>query len=404
MDTNIPLPFGIKGIKTENIVYEGNTMVLYLTKQIDFGVCPCCGTISSKIKDKNTIDKVIDIPMPESKVKLKLIKRRFKCVNTLCSINTFTEAVEGLRKAQIYTDSFINHIYQLAKRSTCADIYKYFKKDCGLEISQTSFYRKYKESCLKHPINNEGPVSTSYIGLDEFSKGSGHDYGVVITDLEKRRIIEMVDGGKTKEAAKNALSFVEKEKLSACCIDMWEPFKMAISEMNPQALIVIDPFHVVLKVNAAVDKVRKRIRKKFKLPEKKEAMFEIKSLLLSAAEKLSDEQTIKLWDILSMDYELKKAYEFKELLRMLYKRQDKEFVPKYFANWIKEAKNSGIEEILDVADTYQNWSNEILNWWKCPISNGFTEGVINKIKTINRRAYHYNNFESLRYKVLSQEK
>ena len=402
MENNIvQLPFGIKGVKAEKVEYEGDISIVYLVKQMDFGVCPCCGTISNKIKDRATINRVIDIPIPELKIKYRLVKRRFKCINTLCTTNTFTEAIDGLRKSHVYTDPFTNYIYHLAKRSTCSEIYQHLKKDYGLDISRSSFYLKYQEACLNYSVDNDNPVSTPYIGLDEFSKGSGHDYGVVITDLAKKKIIEMVDGGKTKEAAKHAISFVETEKITACCIDMWEPFKLAIAESIPNALIVIDPFHVIQKVNEAVDKVRKRVRKRLKLPEKKESLFDVKSLILSGSERITDKQVIKLWEILSLDVELKKAYEFKELLRMLYKRQDKENVPKYFSNWIKEALYSGIPEVIEASTTYQNWFSEILNWWKHPISNGFTEGIVNKIKTVDRRAYHYNNFESLRHKVLT---
>ena len=65
-------------------------------------------------------------------------------------------------------------------------------------------------------------------------------------------------------------------------------------------MIVIDPFHVVQKVNNAVDDVRKRVRNRLKLPEKKESLFEVKKLILSGSERLSAEDTTKLWEILAM--------------------------------------------------------------------------------------------------------
>jgi hypothetical protein len=35
----------------------------------------------------------------------------------------------------------------------------------------------------------------------------------------------------------------------------------------------------------------------------------------------------------------------------------------------------------------QNWYRGILNTFDCPYTNGFTEGINNKIKVLNRNAY-----------------
>ncbi|WP_176230555.1 transposase [Candidatus Hakubella thermalkaliphila] len=45
----------------------------------------------------------------------------------------------------------------------------------------------------------------------------------------------------------------------------------------------------------------------------------------------------------------------------------------------------------------------ILNFWKHRICNAITEGKINKIKALRRRAFNYNNFQTLRLKILEQE-
>jgi len=46
------------------------------------------------------------------------------------------------------------------------------------------------------------------------------------------------------------------------------------------------------------------------------------------------------------------------------------------------------------------WSKGILNSFDCPYTNGFIEGVNNKIKVLKRNAYGYCNFTCLRNRIL----
>lgn len=48
----------------------------------------------------------------------------------------------------------------------------------------------------------------------------------------------------------------------------------------------------------------------------------------------------------------------------------------------------------------RSWRTELLAYFEEPTTNGYAEGVINKIKTIKRRAYGLPRFESFRQRVL----
>ncbi|MDI6642275.1 MAG: transposase [Elusimicrobiota bacterium] len=130
-------------------------------------------------------------------------------------------------------------------------------------------------------------VSTKYVGLDEFSYLKWHTYGVILEDLVTHKTIDMVAGGKTKACAKAVLSRVVAERVEGACIDMWEAFKIACLEMLPNALIVVDKFHVVKLINEALENVRKRITPDF--PEEQSTfLFENRFILLTGKERLTD--------------------------------------------------------------------------------------------------------------------
>ncbi|MFQ6092530.1 MAG: transposase, partial [bacterium] len=97
------------------------------------------------------------------------------------------------------------------------------------------------------------------------------------------------------------------------------------------------------------------------------------------------------------------AYELKELLRAIYAGENLQTATVELSHWIQEAQANGIPEVAEAAGTFGRWKPEILNFWVYRIDNAVTEGKINKIKTLRRRAYNYNNFEPLRLKILQQQ-
>jgi len=284
---------------------------------------------------------------------------------------------------------------------TYTGAYKYLQ-EAHCRVALSTVYQRAQDQLHVH-VRIPAMVETTYVGIDEFSKGKNHDYGVVLVNLECNKVIDLVDGGKTKKAAAALLSKVNTDRIKACAIDMWQPFRDACREVLPQAAVVVDRFHVIKETNEALDKVRKRARKHMKSKEKKVSLFKYKELILMGMENLSPKQEERLWQILSWHRDLSRSYELKELLRTIYAGKDAEKAPQELDNWIREVENNNIPEMTEVAQTVKHWRKEILNFWIHPITNAVTEGKINKIKTLRRRAYNYNNFQSLRLKVLEQE-
>ena len=60
-----------------------------------------------------------------------------------------------------------------------------------------------------------------------------------------------------------------------------------------------------------------------------------------------------------------------------------------------------LPEFKVLLNTFDNWREEILNYFDYPISNGFVEGKNNRIKTIKRMAYGYRNMDNFRLRILA---
>jgi transposase len=86
----------------------------------------------------------------------------------------------------------------------------------------------------------------------------------VVSDLDKSSLLEVIDSHKSEEIIEvlKAKSQEARENVKEVSVDMWGGFQKVIKEVFPNALIVIDRFHVMKLVNKAVNKIRLLLRVK----------------------------------------------------------------------------------------------------------------------------------------------
>ncbi len=98
------------------------------------------------------------------------------------------------------------------------------------------------------------------MGVDEIFLGKTQKFLTVVSNLEtgeplwfgRERKKETLD-----EFFGMQLSALQRGRITAACVDMWEPFTASILEWAPQCRIVYDKFHVMQHANQAVDEVRR---------------------------------------------------------------------------------------------------------------------------------------------------
>lgn len=396
----LPLAMGMKHMSVADIKEIDGAALIVLRNTLEFGVCPECGSVSQTIKDRH-VHEVVDRPIFENGTRLQVIKQRWKCLNDLCKVNTFTEDIEGLPRKHTHTQDFYHEAYQLSRGMTCTDVYKHFR-NAHCRVSLSSIYKK-TQALLKSNVATPTNIETRFVGLDEFATGKGHHYGLVLVDLEQNKVIDVIGEGKTKRATQRILATLNPQKLEAVCIDMSLIFRKTCNEMFPHALVVVDCFHVIKLLNESLGRLRKKVRGSVSNPERRKAFFKYRGLLLSGFERLSPKQKDMLWNIFLWNRELCCVYKFKEHVRAIYAIKDSETASRGLDELIKAGQASNIKEIVDATETLITWKKEILNFWTYRISNGVTEGKVHKIKTIRRKAYNYNDFGSLRLNILQQE-
>ena len=98
------------------------------------------------------------------------------------------------------------------------------------------------------------------IGVDEIQYAKGHKYLTLVyqIDLGVTRLL-WVGKERTIESFQGFFTVIGDElasKIVFVCSDMWEPYLKVIREKCSEALHILDRFHIVAKMNKALDEVR----------------------------------------------------------------------------------------------------------------------------------------------------
>ena len=106
-------------------------------------------------------------------------------------------------------------------------------------------------------------------------------------------------------------------------------------------------------------------------------------------------------ELLNINEELNQGYILKELFLDLLNYSDYEHAEEEIREWIMVCKDSGLLEFEEAASTIENWLPYIVNSFiDKRFSNGYTEGLNNKIKVVKRVAFGYKNFDFFRLRLL----
>ena len=108
-----------------------------------------------------------------------------------------------------------------------------------------------------------------------------------------------------------------------------------------------------------------------------------------------------LEDILKISSDLMEGYCLKEEFLDIIHHYNQMDIEEQINKWISKCMEKDIPEFIEVAKTISRWKEYILNSFIDErYSNGYTEGINNKIKVIKRIAFGYKSFELFRGRIL----
>ena len=187
---------------------------------------------------------------------------------------------------------------------------------------------------MQKQVELAGMPAPRAIGIDEISIRKGHNYRVIVSDLDRGRPI-WVGGEGRKEADIDlffqALGENKSARIELAAMDMWKPFRNSVMNNAPQARIIYDKFHIMRHLSKALDEVRrrdKRLRGKDRSYIKGQ-----RYTLLSRRENLNLDGRRALKKLLQANRRLNTAYVLKETFGQLWDYRTERGARAFFERW-----------------------------------------------------------------------
>jgi transposase len=242
----------------------------------------------------------------------------------------------------------------------------------------------------------------SALGVDEIHWGRGKGAANFLTvvyqlDAGTRRLL-CVEKGRSARSYHRALNQLGPKVVSAVryiCTDMWPAFLKVNRERLPQALNILDRFHICSHLNGAVDQVRRGEVARLGKSRRAKKLKQMRWHLLKRGKRVRGKARAKLQALLDSKLATAKAWMFKESFQHFWTYNAPNRAIAFLSTWCQAARRTRLQPLARVARMLEYHQDLIANWFiaKKQFSNAITEGFNGKIRVVTKRAYGYRTFE-----------
>ena len=388
-------------ISTEKIIKKGKTVKLvHLKYDGDTpDECPFCGSKEFFKGNGTDTANLKTTPMDGFPTNLKIKYPRKYCYN--CN--------------RLWTPNFsedVSHpgLTEIACKTIAQEALKHTFEDVAASYDMTAntvknIFADYMQSHLSK-LRFQTPT---FIGIDEINLKK-IVLVTVVTDLEHRTMYDMAENMLQDDVTEFFMSLPGRENVQWICSDMHSGYRKSIEAALPNARWVIDHFHVVMKANEAMDKVRRATQsgmdKKTRIETKKGLAYTLRS----RAKDMDNEEAEKIRQCRKLPHyaDLMKAFDLKEDFFNIYddNATSKTNAQEAFKKWEATIPDEDtFEPFREVAKMIHHYYDEIFAFWDCPIAitNAFTECSNRLIREDNIKGRGY-SFDVLRARTLYRRK
>ena len=308
------------------------------------------------------------------------------------------EKLNWLADNPFYTKRFAFFVGRRCRAMTIRDVAKETRLDWHT-------IKELECQYMREQLRRTGTPAPKVIGIDEISIRKGHTYRIVVSDLERRRPVWFGGTDRSEESMDlfyQSLGPRKAKKIRLAVMDMWKAFEKSAKKNVPQAAILYDKFHVMRHLGEAMDTVRKQ--EYGRLAGKDRSFIKGQGYtLLSHKENLDLSGRQSLRKLLKANKRLNTAYLLKETFGQLWSYETEGWARRFFDNWKASLKWQRLKPYEEFAEMIEQHWDGIAAYChpENKVALGFVEGLNNKIRVIQRRAYGLRDEEYLRLKILT---
>ena len=402
---------GEEVLSSEIIKDTGDTTYVEIELKDNRPNCPFCFSNKIGIKDYYNV-KVNNNIIKKHKLFVNIRVRRYKC--KACS-KTFKQSFT------LYEDK--SHISSRVKdvvREMLLDpiSMQYIAKEMGVT-------RQTVINILDDMPDAERLKLPDVLCIDEFHLSNANSkagkYPSVLSNPFKTEIIDIIESRRKSYLQRyfSSIPFEERKNVKYFISDMNETYRYVHNAFFNKSIYIVDHFHIVKLFTEAIQTVRVRIMKNqnkntfaYKFLKKNWKLFLMNKYDLDKLTYTNERTgvvynyTDKVNIVLKEYPELSEVYLAKDLfcnkMLKLHEREETENSIDFFIN--NFSKSTSIE-LNNIAKTFSNWKEEIINAYSknsfgIVLTNAIAESNNNYIQKMINIGYGYSNFPRLRKRIL----
>ena len=286
--------------------------------------------------------------------------------------------------------------------------YAAFLADWAKEISWKRVAERFRSSwqtvsaavewVVGYGLEHRSLDNVNALGVDEIAWHKGHNYLTLVYQIDAgmRRLL-WVGEKRTQATMKEFFTDMAAMKpdfatgIKVICSDMWKPYLKIIARKLPQAINVLDRFHIMQKFGKALDKVRAAEAKRLREEKQPAVLSKSRWCFLKRKENLTEKQGFKLKELLKMNLRTVKAYLLREQFQKFWIYKSPAWAGKFLDQWCHAATHSRIEPMKNLAKMLQNHRELILNYFRAKkqYNSGIVEGMNRKINLTIRKSFGF---------------
>ena len=271
------------------------------------------------------------------------------------------------------------------------------------EVFGTTWQNVFRS--VKHAVSwglaHRDLAGIASLGVDEVQWQRGHKYLTLVYQIDAgRKRLLWIGKDRTVRTLLGFFRMFGQERsaeLKFICSDMWRAYLKVIAKKAAGAVHVLDRFHIMQRMNQAIDEVRAAEAKRLKADGYEPVLKHSRWCLLKRPENLTERQTVKLSELLRYNLRSVRAYLLREDFQRFWEYVGPSWAAKFLDHWCTRTMRSKIEPMKRLARTLRNHRELILNWFRAKgaISAGTIEGLNNKVKLTTRKSYGFRTYEAI---------
>jgi len=371
--------FHLSGCLVRNVEVSHEEILVHVRKRRKTATCPQCTKRTGTVHQRHQ-RKLLHTLVGTTKVFLLLTRRRFVCSH--CAL-IFAEDIPFLdgrkRRTKRLAESIVSRLKKESFRSTTEAIGVSYAglRDCLIRVVDP-FLPNWTDEEQHHPFS---------LGIDEHYARRNR-YVLSVTNLTARKPITFLPSDRIPLLVRFLRSIPQdvKTNITEVCCDMKEGFIQTARRELPQAMIVIDHFHVIQDANNRVQDARKI--------EQDMARMRINWKVFTKNEEHLDAGEHRLLMAYCKNYPILHCFwRVKEDLRDVYRSPTREDAAEKLKNLRVRMEALDIIELKLWARSLRRHEPYILNFWNNKTTNAYTEGIHVKCKLTQRISFGFRNMD-----------